>query len=499
MAGLTRFNRLESRESQRRSAPLGRVPAALVVLAMIAGAGAEDDVPVRGRGDGAEDGPKVRVVEPPAGEAAETPGPFVLGLANGDRITGTLVGLDDGRLRFRPDATKDVELPVPLGKIEGLERSRPDERVEPRGDRVYPVAGGVIHGTLTGIVGGRLMIDAHLVAPIELDVQSVAAFVRGDLEQPERSAADTLYEIHDAAGSRLVGQAAFQPTGVKISSPGLTAEIALREVAVILFPVVERMGPTTTCTLELMNGDEIVGTAPRLEAGRLVLGIGGTGKAAVPIEHVAGVKFGGAAAGGRRQVLLWTKCADEDEEAAHLAEALEKGLPRDWQVVTDADAGDAETLAAGLKTAGVLVVAEMESFDKDALPDPGELGGVLRAFLARGGVVVLTGMDKLEYWNETGLFTIASVKRADDKTPFTFVPGNPVAKGVGESFTAVNGTHEYATKDDSLRPVATRQGGGAAVLVKRAGRGAIVLLGMDFYQRSPEADRLLINAVTQPR
>lgn len=482
-----------------RFVPLGSVAAALLVLATITGVRAEDDVPVRGRGDGPEDGPKVRVVEPPAGEEAESPGPFVLRLANGDRITGTLVGLDDGRLRFRPDATKDVELPVPLGKIEGLERSGPDERVEPRGDRVYPVAGGVIHGTLTGIVGGRLMIDAHLVAPIELDVQSVAAFVRGDLEQPERSAADSLFEIHDAAGSRLVGQATFQANGVKISAPGLTAEIALRAVAAILFPVAERTGPTTTCTLELMNGDEIVGTAPRLEAGRLVLGIGVRGKAVVPIEHVAGVKFGGAAAGGRRQVLLWTKCADEDEEAAHLAEVLEQGLPDDWQVVADADAGDAVTLAAGLKKAGVLVVAEMESFEKDALPEPGELGGVLRAFLARGGVVVLTGMDKLEYWNETGLFTVASVKRADDKTPFTLAPGHPLAKGVGESFAAVNGTHEYVTKDNALRPLATRQGGGAAVLVKRAGWGTIVLLGMDYYQRSPEADRLLINAVTQPR
>jgi hypothetical protein len=37
------------------------------------------------------------------------------------------------------------------------------------------------------------------------------------------------------------------------------------------------------------------------------------------------------------------------------------------------------------------------------------------------------------------------------------------------------------------------------VLVKKAGRGTVVLLGMDYYKRSEAIDRLLVNAATQGR
>lgn len=480
----------------------GPAVAALLVVSLSAGAVAEDDFPVRARGNAAREGRRARVAEAPPEEPV---GPFVLVLANGDRLTGTVVGLEAGRLRFRPDATGDVDLAVPVAKIEAFERSRPEDRVEPRGDRVYPVAGGVIHGVLTDIDARRIAIDAHLVGPLELDLENVAAFVRHDAEQPERTAADAAHEVHGSAGSRLVGQVAFGPTGVKVSSPGLTAEVALREVTAILFPVVETAVATAaerpaTCTVELVNGGEIVGTAPRLEEERIVVDVGGTRTAAVPLDHVARAGFGAAAAGGgSRRVLLWTRCADPDEEAAHMAEALEAGLPAGWKVVVDADTGDADQLAAALKPAGVLVVAEMESFDADELPEPGELGRVLRAFLARGGTVVLAGVNESDYWSEAGVVAVSSAIRVDDEEEFTIARGHPLGRGVGDSFAAENGTYEYETDDEALRPVATRDGGGAAVLVKKAGRGTIVLLGMDYYERSEAIDRLLVNAVTQGR
>lgn len=484
--------------------PRGPVVAALIACGWACGAAAEDDFPVKARGNATQGVRRDRGAEAPAEPAAPS-GPFVLAFANGDRLTGTLVGLDAGRLRFRPDATGDVELAVPLAKIEGLERSVAQERVEPRGDRFYPVAGGVIHGALTDIDARRIAIDAHLVGPLELDLANVAAFVRHGVEQPQRSAADPLHEVHESAGSRLVGQVDFQPAGVKVSSPGLAAEVALREVTAILFPVAERPAATpaeraAACTLELMNGGEIIGTAPRLEDGRIVVGVGGERTASVPLDHLARAGFGGIAAGGSRRVLLWARCADPDEEVAHMAEALEAGLPGGWKVVVDAETDEAEKLAAALKPAGVLVVAEMESFDEDQLPDPDELGRTLRAFLARGGTVVLAGVsDSAQgYWEKAGLVSLSSSSRVDD-VEFECVRGHPLAKGVGDSFAAVNGTYEYATEDEALRPVAARDGGDAAVLVKKAGRGTIVLLGMDFYERSEAIDRLLVNAVTQGR
>lgn len=491
----------------QRFSSLLAAAATLLVPALIAAARAADDFPAEVRDAAA--GRRARAAQAPAGpriEPAEPAGPFVLSLANGDRLTGALVGLDEARLSFRPDAAGDVDLAVPLAKIDGLERNGSEDRVAPRGDRVYPVSGGVIHGELTAIDGGRIALDAHLVGPLELGLDRVAAFVRHGVEQPARSAAETLHEVHDATGSRLVGQVAFQPTGVRVSSPGMSAEVALREVTAILFPVAtesaaDAAGRPVACTLELMNGGAIVGSGPRLEAGRIVVDIGGGRTAAVPLDHLARAGFGGAAAGGGRRVLLWTKCADEEEEAAHVATTLEEGLPGGWKVVTDATTDDAGELAAALKTAGVLVVPEMENFDADALPPAEELGRVLRAFLARGGTVVLTGVNAStgEYWTRAGLVAITSAKRVEDGAEFTLVRGHPLAKGVGDSFTTVNGTHEYATDDEALRPLAARDGGGAAVLVKQAGRGAVVLLGMDFFEQSEAVNRILLNAVTLGR
>ena len=494
---------------QRLSSSL---PAAwtLLALTLVAAARAADDFPAEARA--AAGGRQARAAQAPAGPEAEPTGPraepagpFVLMLANGDRLTGALVGLDAARLSFRPDAAGDVDLAVPLAKIDGLERSAPEDRVEPRGDRVYPVAGGVIHGELTALDGGRIALDAHLVGPLELGLDRVAAFVRQGVEQPERSAAETLHEVHDATGSRLVGQVAFQPTGVRVASPGMSAEIALREVTAILFPVAtesaaDTAGRPVACTLELMNGGEIVGSGPRLEAGRIVVDVGGGRTAAVPLDHLARAGFGGAVAGGGRRVLLWTRCADPDEEAAHMAEALEGGLPRGWKVVVDAETNEAEKLAAALKPASVLVVAEMENFDEDELPDPDELGRTLRAFLARGGTVVLTGVSNSArgYWEKAGLVSLSSSSRVDG-VEFKCVRGHPLAKGVGDSFAAVNGTEEYETEDEALRPVAARDGGGAAVLVKKAGRGTVVLLGMDFYEQSEAVNKILVNAVTLGR
>jgi len=470
--------------------------AALLTLGIHAAA--EDDFSAGIAGDAAERAP---AAESAAEEPAERDGPFVLVLANGDRITGTLVGLDAERLRFRPDATGDVDLAVPVTRIAALERSRSEEPVEPRGDRVYPLVGGVIHGTLTAIDGRRLELDAHLIGPLELAPDSVAAFVRHDAERPQRSAAAPLHEVHAAGGSRLMGQAAFRSTGVKVSAPGLTAEVALREVTAILFPVVEpaAVQRPTTCTLELINGSEIVGATPKFDAGRIVVDVGGGRTAAVPLDHVARAGFNDAEAGGRRHVVFWSEFADEDEELVHMVDALREGLPPGWRIVADGQSAAIEDLDAALGEDGVLVIPEMESFDTEEAPEAAALGRVLRGFLGRGGRVVIAGTDDStrEYWGETGLFSLESSDVAEGS--FRFVPGHELAAGIGQSFDAVNATCAYTTTDEGLVPVAREEGGAAAVLTKKVGRGSIVLLGMDFYVRDEATDRLLVNAVARKR
>lgn len=490
------------------------VAACLVAVSCGGPAWAEDDI----AGPGDERPSKSAVDAAPATVADEdSEGPFVVSLVNGDRITGTLVGLDERTLRFKPDAAVDAAVDVPLARVDDVGRSVPAEPFEPRGDRVYPVTGGVIHGELEGIDAQGITIDAHLVGTMKLPLETVAAFVRDGVEQPERTAPARFHEIHDASGSRLVGHVDFAPTGLAVTAEGLAATVALRQVDVILFPSdqaaadgenaveIEGEGEADAdrlLTLELANGSEIIGRRPQLEQDRIVVELGGGKRVPVPLEHVSRMSFGseGGPAGGRRRVVFWSTFADTEEEAAHMVEALREGLPRGWQVEADGEFAGIADLAEALGKAGVLVVPEMEEFEADEAPDTEQIGALLRGFLTRGGTIVVAGLDDstASYWEATGLFSVTSSDRQDDGS-FTFVRGHPLAAGAGESFEAVNGTSAYETEDEDLVPVARQRDGAAAVLAKRVGRGSIVILGMDYFERSDAIDRVLVNAATAGR
>lgn len=338
-------------------------------------------------------------------------GSFVVTLLNGDRLTGRMLSLDAERLQFRPDLARDVEFDIRLPQLTRIEPSRSQQPVEPRGDRVYPRAGGVIHGTLTGVTARSLKLDAHLVGRVQLPLDTLAAFVKEGRDLPLRTAAPELFEV------------------------------------------IVRFGP------------------PEI------------------------------AFAGPRRVIFWSTCADPDEEVKHMADALAAGLPKGWQLDAEAKHPQLGDLEADLLKAGVLVVPEMEDFNQgQKLPEPRQIGHVLRTFLERGGTVVLAGVGDAPaaYWKTAGLLSLTACPRAN-KANFQFAKDTPLAAGVGASFAAVNATHEYLTDDRQLEPVAVRDGGGAAVLVKRFGRGSLVLLGMDYYATSAEVNRVLVNAVTLQR
>lgn len=448
-------------------------------------------------------------VKPPATSAgpAAAEGPFVVSLVNGDRITGSILSLDAAAVRLQPDVAVGTPLDVPLARIDDIGRSAPPQPLEPRGDRLYPLAGGVIHGTLEGIDARGITIDAHLVGMLTLPLDAVGAFVRDGTEQPERTAAERFHEIHDASGSRLVGQAEFTPSGATLTADGLTATVAIRQVAAILFPGDGRVDAEDAgrapqrCTLELLNGSQVVGTAPRLERDRLVVTLAPERHVAVPVDNVSRVSFGTGTPAGRR-IVFWSQFADLDEEVAHMVAALREGLPRGWMLEAEGQGPKPDELAAALKTAGVLVVPEMESFGAGNDVDAAAIGRDVKAFLGRGGTVVIAGVDddSAEFWDQAELFSLSSAERAEeDEDEFTVVRGHPLARDVGDSFEAVNATFALETEDPGFEPVARIADGGAAVLVKKVGRGTLVLLGMDYYKRSPAIDRVLVNAVTLRR
>lgn len=453
----------------------------------------------------------------PTGSAADRDqrraGSFVVSLLNGDRLTGRILSLDAERLRFRPDVARDVEFDIGLPRLTRIEPSRSQQPVEPRGDRVYPRAGGVIHGTLTSVTDRSLKLDAHLVGRVQLPLNTLTAFVREGRDLPLRTAGPELFEVIVRGGAPRIGMVAFGAGGLTISHGADTTSVAIPEVEAILFPSPEpepepalaarEPGRPPTCVIRLLNGGEIVGSRPQLDRDLVSVATAGDGRVAVPLAHLERLSFGPPeiAFAGPRRVIFWSTCGDSDEEVKHMSDALAAGLPKGWQLDAGAKHPQLADLEADLLKAGVLVVPEMEDFNQgEKLPEPRQIGRVLRTFLERGGTVVLAGVGDAPaaYWKAAGLLSLTGCPRAN-KANFRFATDTPLAAGVGDSFAAVNATHEYLTDDRELEPVATRDGGGAAVLVKRFGRGSLVLLGMDYYATSAAVDRLLVNAVTLQR
>lgn len=461
--------------------------------------------PAPAEDDAAKPLPPARGASRPDGEPA---GPFVVALVNGDRLTGTITTLGPRGLQIRPDVAAGGVVELPLATVDCVDRSVPIEPLEARGDRLNPVTGGAISGDLVGMTAQGVTVDAHLVGRVQLPLTALAAFVREGEAPPERTAAPRFSEVHVKSGSLVVGHLAFEATGLGVSNAGMSAKIAFDQIRAILFPVDAPAVPAedgTSCRIELCNGSEIFCAAPELDGTVLRVRIGGTAPVAVPLDHVSRLSFaGGGPAGGRRRVLVWSTHADGEEEVKNMLTALREGLPAGWTVDVDAALTGLDALARGLQATGVFIVPEMESFNPRRAPDPGRLGVVLREFLTAGGTVVICSIDgeTQDFWENTGLVSLTGLDRVDedgDDGTFEFVRGHWLGAKVGDSFQGTNGTYAYQTDDDALRPVAVNPEKTAAALVKKVGRGRLVLLGMDYFTRSEAIDRVLVNAVTGGR
>jgi hypothetical protein len=474
----------------------------ILVLAMGRETPARDDDVVAGA-----DSPARAARGRSAADKPRPSGPFVVSLANGDRLTGRIVAIDGSRLRFRPDVAGDAEIDLPLPRIDHVDHPRAGDSVEPRGDRLYPLAGGVLYGTLARLGPRSLTLDAHLIGRIELPIDTLAAFVRQGCELQPRAAPPEAYQVQRGSEPPLTGSAGVAASGVTVTSATGSVTVPLGELDAVLFPDREPaplpQPPPAACVLHLLNGCEVVGTAPEWERSLVSVAVAGGGRVAVPVAHLRRMHFDAGAVGfiTPRRIVFWSTCADRNEEVSHMAKALADGLPKNWTLDAEGEHPTLDDLEADLAKAGVLVIPEMEKFAAKKLPGPEALGGLLRGFLERGGTVVMAGVGNdsvLAYWKAAGLLSLESAKRMNQGS-FTLLADHPLAAGVGDSFASVNATYEYVTEDRQLEPIATRAGGGAAVLAKRFGRGTLVLLGMDYYASSDAVDRLLVNAATLHR
>jgi len=195
-------------------------------------------------------------------------------------------------------------------------------------------------------------------------------------------------------------------------------------------------------------------------------------------------------------MLAWIPCADEDEEYAHVVEAL--GFrPLETKTRT---ASELRALLAGVR---VLLIPEQEKCSESSLESLGrDCASVLREFLDRGGIIV--GMShEGGFWSGAehllrGAGILPGVDDGEDitgETVWVAVPGHPLAAGVASSFIARNGSTDYSGFSAAATVVVKDADGDPVVFIQAVGRGTVIMLGFDFYEYNADMARLLRNAV----
>ncbi|MBW2264452.1 MAG: hypothetical protein JRG91_21005, partial [Deltaproteobacteria bacterium] len=156
---------------------------------------------------------------------------------------------------------------------------------------------------------------------------------------------------------------------------------------------------------------------------------------------------------GTVQVLGYTQYADTSStgEVANTNAAIDAraaALGRTWRLETFTDYTQLDSLLPGYH---VLLVYEQESGNTTLMQTVGTAwSATLDAFVNAGGVVIVADYSggSWEIMNSSGLMTITSATMIGSGSSLTLAaPGDAVASGVSNPYTATNGTITYTTSD----------------------------------------------------
>jgi hypothetical protein len=123
----------------------------------------------------------------------------------------------------------------------------------------------------------------------------------------------------------------------------------------------------------------------------------------------------------------------------------------------------------------------------------------LNTFLSQGGVLIVMSFFSTNFGpipaalilNETGLMSIQGDTYSTGSSVTILDATDPLADGVG-SFSAPDGSRSFTTTETGI---VANTSAGPIVLHKQVGPGHVVLMGMDFFSRNTEADKILGNAI----
>jgi len=201
------------------------------------------------------------------------------------------------------------------------------------------------------------------------------------------------------------------------------------------------------------------------------------------------------------RILAWTTYVDMDEEYQHVLDALSSLAPSAYEV-TETETTGASTLSSALEGYHVFLIPEQEDADNDTLAEIGSsFGPVLEEFVRQGGRVVSVGERESHggILKAMGLLDASFTAYIHPGTVSIVDRDSPVAQGLPDSFDTENATDSYTIADVDATIVAESADGDAVVATRSIGLGHVILIGYDYYESSPNAGRLVVNAIFWPR
>ena len=420
---------------------------------------------------------------------------------NGDRLRVEVDSLTGSKLVLRPFISPDATIIVELNEVEVMVQ----EGLRPEGarssDRVRLRNGSILRGSLVHLQEEVLEFELDGGARVRVPRRLLVGFAKHRHKLPS-SRDRRNHLVTTRAGGRFVGDLQPRDDLLAITSEGTSSILSYEEVATVTFPFqIEGTPPPSVgeTEVELLNGSKLIGRLPAIANNELTLKMFESQDVSLSLKEIGQISFPGRPTEAlEKGVLLWGYLADRGREYSNTLAALKSELP-DWPISEDFSSSLDNLFRLRLSAHRTLVIAEPEVRNAEYRQTLGRrLKPIAEAHLRRGGniVVLAPSPDDEEFLREAGLVDLKrlSYTRSGE---IRFTPEtNELAAGLDGSIEAINLTayYEVGEQFEKTQVWATYEEQAVAV-VRQDRNGWIAVLGLDFYERSPEIDRLLANAV----
>ena len=448
-----------------------------------------------------------------ADKAPEDPGLASFLRTDGNAAAGQIVSIDKDKVTYHPKDEPKKLATLELKKIASIEYPGAVAAGEERFDVIELRGGSWLMGRLLGFDKGRIRFQLHQGGKVLVPLTEMHVFRKPKAQTPSSDIVFSKYVVMADTGDVFIGDIKPTPDAALQIKGAVQVKVPYKRITAIYPPVSAKPKPTTDATTKaapppvtvvtLRYGAILTGRELAVKDGKLSLTILKDQRVGVPLESVLCIEPGqmaGATFVGMRSVLAWGAYSDRSQEFPWTVAALKAKLPANWKIHEDFSTSFGKDFRGRLFRCRALLIPEPESWGSGEKAElAADLKKIVEPFLRRGGNVVILGASTgpVKFLRDAGLL---DVSRANSRSSgaIRFTPaGKRIAKDVGESFNAQNSTYFYrvGTKYKAQSWAEDPGGQASAIVARRVGLGWVILMGMDYYNRSDELNQLLLNAV----